>query len=149
MPKIVFSLSRRLKISESKLSERNPNWKGDSAGLDAIHIWVLYRKPKQERCEECKNNEPKDLANISQKYRRDINDFRWLCRRCHMKGDGRLDKFISFASKRLLKKISCLQCKIAFQPVCKKTRYCSLSCASTSTNLRRWHGVSNNDKLSP
>ncbi len=26
-------------------------------------------------------------------YKRDVNDFRWLCRSCHMKEDGRLKTF--------------------------------------------------------
>jgi len=76
------------------LNEKNPMWKGKQAGLDAIHIWVLKRKPKPKYCVECKKNKPKDLANISQKYKRDIIDFEWLCRKCHMTKDGRLKKFI-------------------------------------------------------
>ena len=35
-------------------------------------------------------NPPYDLANISQEYRRDVDDFEWLCRSCHMKKDGRI-----------------------------------------------------------
>lgn len=36
---------------------------------------------------------PLDVANISGKYQRDINDFEWLCRKCHMKKDGRINNF--------------------------------------------------------
>lgn len=78
------------KASLSKLNEKNPMWKGNKAGLDAIHVWVLRNKPKPKLCENCKKTPPKDLANISQKYKRDINDFEWLCRKCHMTKDGRI-----------------------------------------------------------
>lgn len=72
--------------------EKAWNWKGDEASLCAIHIWVKRRKPKTEFCEECKIKTPIDLANISQEYKRDINDFEWLCRKCHMIKDGRINK---------------------------------------------------------
>ncbi len=35
---------------------------------------------------------PLDLSNKSGKYKRDLIDWEWLCRRCHMIKDGRLDK---------------------------------------------------------
>lgn len=90
--------------SLGRLNEKNPMWKGDNAGVDAIHIWVLRNKPKPKFCIDCKKNKPKDLANISQKYKRDINDFEWLCRKCHMVKDGRLKKFISYKSKFICQK---------------------------------------------
>ena len=72
-------------------NEGNPNWKGDNVGREALHRWVKVRKPKPELCEECKEKSPYDLANISGKYKRNVNDFNWLCRSCHMKSDGRLE----------------------------------------------------------
>lgn len=80
--------------SKGRLSEKNPQWKGGRAGLQAIHIWVRARKPKPNKCIDCQKNPPVDLANISQKYKRDINDFEWLCRKCHMTKDGRLKALI-------------------------------------------------------
>ena len=85
--------SRNKKISQSKLSEKNPMWKGNNVGYQALHNWIKRRKPKPNLCEECKENKPSDLANVSGEYKRDINDFEWLCRRCHMKKDGRLKRF--------------------------------------------------------
>lgn len=79
-------LSRSHKESVSR-GEKCHNWKGDDASIEAIHIWVKSRKIKPEFCEECKINIPKDLANISQKYKRDIDDYRWLCRSCHQNYD--------------------------------------------------------------
>lgn len=76
--------------SKVKLGRLNPMWKGAMAGLDAIHIWVAKRLPKPKKCQHCKKVPPYDLANISQKYRRSLNDWKWLCRRCHMLSDGRM-----------------------------------------------------------
>jgi len=64
--------------------EKNHLWKGDNAGYNAIHEWVRKNKPKPKLCPSCKKIHPKDLANISGKYKRNINDFEWLCRKCHM-----------------------------------------------------------------
>lgn len=83
----------KLKKSISKLGDKNPMWKGDKAGIDAIHIWIRKRLPKPNKCQECKKVPPRDLANISQKYKRILSDWEWLCRKCHMIKDGRLEKF--------------------------------------------------------
>jgi hypothetical protein len=72
--------------------EKNNMWQGNNVGISALHGWMTRHKPKPEVCEICKIKPPYDLANISGKYKRDINDFQWICRRCHMIQDGRLDK---------------------------------------------------------
>lgn len=122
-------------IKSKNESKKNGMWKGDKAGLDAIHIWVLRRKPKPKVCEDCKKKPPLDLANISQKYKRDVNDFEWLCRKCHMTKDGRLKKLIRI---RTLKEKQCEMCDKTFQPVNSKSILCSLSCAAYKANKKRW-----------
>lgn len=131
------------KIGLSVSNEKNGMWKGNKAGLDAIHIWVLRNKPKPKVCECCKKNKPKDLANISQKYRRDIKDFEWLCRKCHMMKDGRLKAISIRNKKRRLKKRRCVECKKWFKPAKRISVCCSLSCASSKGNKIRW----NNKKI--
>lgn len=86
----VLSEITKKKISEGRLGENNPDWKGDKVKYFGLHNWIRKYKPKPELCEECKDKPPYDVANISGKYKRDINDFRYLCRRCHMKSDGRI-----------------------------------------------------------
>lgn len=76
-------------IKKETRDDRHHFWKGSNASRASIHIWVKRRKPKPELCEECKVKPPRDLANISQEYKRDVNDFEWLCRKCHMDKDGR------------------------------------------------------------
>ena len=88
----IYSEETKRKISESRLGDKNPVWKGDSVGYFAIHEWVNKHKKKPELCEECKAKAPRDLANISGKYLRDLNDWEYLCRSCHMKKDGRITR---------------------------------------------------------
>jgi len=88
-----FTEEYREKLSQTKLGILNPQWKGDNAGYGALHDWIKRYKPKPEKCERCKISEPFDIANISGKYFRDLNDFEWLCRKCHMTKDGRLEIF--------------------------------------------------------
>lgn len=80
------------KLSIKKLIERSSgknhwNWKGDSVKYNPLHAWIRKHKPKVKFCEECGKEKKLDIANISGKYKRDINDFQWLCRSCHNKKD--------------------------------------------------------------
>lgn len=76
---------RKKRMKELKLLERNPNWSGDDVTYSGIHMWVRRNKIKPLYCEKCNLNVPYELANISGKYKRDLNDFKWLCRSCHSK----------------------------------------------------------------
>lgn len=78
----------------TNLAENHPNWKGDKVGLQALHEWMTKKIPKPKVCHDCKKTPPLDLANISQKYKRELSDWEWLCRSCHMTKDGRLKKFL-------------------------------------------------------
>lgn len=69
------------------VGEKNPRWKG--GGYRWLHYWVNKNLPKPEFCEECKTRPPYDASNISGEYRRDLSDYRWLCRSCHWKYDNR------------------------------------------------------------
>lgn len=87
------------KIGGAKNS-KNHNWKGDKVGVASLHHWIKLRIPKPNNCKICKIKPPLDLANISNKYNkktytRELKNWEWLCRRCHMKKDGRLKIFIS------------------------------------------------------
>ncbi len=78
--------------------ERNGQWKGKKVGYHSLHEWIKNHKPKPEFCEECKKVKPYDLANISGEYKRDLNDYEWLCRKCHMKKDGRMQNLKQYKS---------------------------------------------------
>lgn len=85
----VNSQESREKLRAKRMNEQNPHWKGDTVGYAGLHCWIRERKIKPTFCDGCSASPPRDLANISGQYKRDINDFEWLCRRCHMNSDGR------------------------------------------------------------
>lgn len=64
-------------------------WKGDKVGKSALHNWVEKHKGKPKKCEHCGTTKAKqyDWANISGEYKRELNDFKRLCRSCHAKYD--------------------------------------------------------------
>ena len=69
----------------------HPRWKGDDATYQTKHEWVQNNFGKPSLCEKCnKTDQPLyDWANISGKYIRKRFDWLRLCRKCHMKMDGR------------------------------------------------------------
>lgn len=78
------------KIRDAHIGELNNMWRGDKVGYSAVHAWVRRHGVKPELCECCHKVPPRDLANISGNYLRDVNDWEYLCRRCHMLKDGRM-----------------------------------------------------------
>jgi hypothetical protein len=88
-----FQKNFREFISQNSRDEKHSRWKGDDAGYIAIHTYVKRRKPKPETCEFCNKKISRlDLANKSGEYKRDINDWYWLCRKCHQDYDGYTQK---------------------------------------------------------
>jgi len=81
--------------SEQVIGEGNPFWKGDNVGYGALHDYVRSKKAKPILCEDCKTTKYQlDLANISGEYKRDLSDWEYICRKCHMNKDGRMTKLI-------------------------------------------------------
>lgn len=81
----------RARMSASKLASRNPMWKGDKVGYISLHEWVAKRMNTDKVCSTCGSEKSVDLANISGRYSRELSDWKWLCRSCHMKEDGRIN----------------------------------------------------------
>ena len=63
------------------------NFKGENVGYDALHDWVKRHKQKATNCEHCGNEGYLEWANKSHEYKRDLNDWLALCKRCHIKYD--------------------------------------------------------------
>ncbi len=89
---LTFSEEHRHKLAISKLAENNPQWKGSKVKRTGLHIWVRNHLPEPEKCQICNIAPPYDLANITGKYNRDLENWQYLCRRCHMDSDGRLER---------------------------------------------------------
>lgn len=68
-------------------------WTGEKPKYNTLHIWINRNKPHSKFCKICGRKKKTEAANISGQYKRDINDFEWLCRRCHMITDGRYEKY--------------------------------------------------------
>jgi len=94
------SLKLKKQAKNSKLIKNNKDNKyhlgylKDNVSYGALHDWVRYHKTKTEKCELCgakecgyKDGRDFELANISGEYKRDLNDFVWLCYKCHMRFD--------------------------------------------------------------
>jgi len=90
------------RIRVAKLAENNPMWRGESVGMHQLHTWVKSRIPKPKKCECCKEVPPYDLANKGI-YDRNLKNWEWLCRKCHMTKDGRIKKLASFSSENAIK----------------------------------------------
>ena len=73
--------------SSTQQNENHPQWKGDNASYYAIHIWVNNHKSKPDFCDICGENKILELSNKDHKYRRNIEDYQYLCRKCHGKFD--------------------------------------------------------------
>lgn len=87
------------KIRQTKLGDKNPNWKGDKVQYAGLHLWVGSNFPKPKICPMCKMKPPYDLCNKGI-YNRDFKNWEWLCRKCHMIKDGRLKKIKELNKKK-------------------------------------------------
>lgn len=85
-----LSEQAKKKLSEIHKGENNPMWKGNKVKYKGIHNWISNNKPKPDLCEICNLVPPYDAANISGKYLRDLKDWQYICRSCHMKTDNRI-----------------------------------------------------------
>lgn len=133
------------KPKASNTGENNGIWKGESVKYGSLHDWVKYHLEKPKQCQKCLQEKRLDLANISGLYKRDLSDWEWLCRTCHMEKDGRLEKVRKIMLERAIKsrtKRICEYCGSEFTvPQYWVTRgggrFCSNSCSSRKAAKRR------------
>ncbi len=75
------------KIRSASSGEKNIMWRGDNVGYDALHNWVVRKLGKPMSCTVCGIKNLKTIqyqwANISGKYKRDLNDWKRMCSKCH------------------------------------------------------------------
>jgi len=96
---VVLRVTKNKAYQLSKIGSKNPNWIGDKVGISGVHGWVKRRLKKPELCTKCKADKVHDLANISQKYLRNLTDWEWLCRKCHMTKDGRMKNLFQYSGR--------------------------------------------------
>ena len=51
--------------------------------LKNIHRWIKRHKPNQVHCSICNGAKKLELSNISGRYKKDIDDYWYLCNPCH------------------------------------------------------------------
>ncbi|MFH1580871.1 MAG: hypothetical protein ABIC39_02180 [Pseudomonadota bacterium] len=68
----------------------NPEWLGDKVGYDGAHIWIRKNKPKPLFCESCREKPPAELSYNNEKgnWKRNKEDYQWLCVSCHKLKDA-------------------------------------------------------------
>ena len=76
----------------SKLGDKNPMWKGDNVSYGKLHAWIRDNLPVPKECANCNEITRLDACNITGIYNREFKNWKYLCRKCHMESDGRLDK---------------------------------------------------------
>lgn len=76
----------------AKLGAKNPMFGKlkEDVGYAALHSYVKKYLTKSKACDHCQEDKPLDLANKSGKYLRDLTDWLWLCRKCHLVYDDNL-----------------------------------------------------------
>jgi hypothetical protein len=72
-------------------NENNPNWKGDSVGYYALHIWLSRNFGKASKCANGHIAKIYHWANISGEYKRDISDWHELCQSCNLRDGVRIN----------------------------------------------------------
>lgn len=89
VPRGPMPLETKLKIGLAQKDNKSARWKGDDVGYSGVHIWVYKEKGKANRCEFADDTCSSffEWSNISQLYRRNIDDWRQLCRSHHSRYD--------------------------------------------------------------
>ena len=130
---------RNKKLSEAKLAEKNPMWAGDKVKYAGLHDWVRSRLPKTNLCQICNLVPPVDLSNKGV-YTRELENWWWLCRKCHTYFDGRditgAKQLAVFKANKKFK-INCLICGAEKHSHRSDTRFCSKKCLSTNWNNKK------------
>lgn len=65
----------------------HPLWRGNKVGYSALHWWIKQRLAKPWGCNHCGKIKSLELANKSHEYKRELDDWLWLCKSCHKKYD--------------------------------------------------------------
>ena len=87
-----ITIKGRERLSRIRKGKRNPNWKGDELSYGGLHARIRKQLKKPVSCQFCGRSVKLELANVSQKYLLVLNDWIWLCAKCHTRQDGRNDR---------------------------------------------------------
>ena len=73
-----------------KSGSQHPLWKKSGVSYKGLHQWMRRNLLKPDLCQICIIKPPYDVACVTGVYNRDFINWRWLCRRCHLRSDNRI-----------------------------------------------------------
>jgi len=114
--------------SLSKIGDRNPQWREDKVKYGSLHDWVRSRKKKPKKCRRCLKRKKLELSNKSGLYKRDLSDWEYICRKCHMDIDGRNEQLRQSGKSRKFSNRDCVICQKSYHPKYKQQRACDIFC---------------------
>jgi len=92
-PYLVFLNKERLDIS----GKNHFGWKGGVSFKfhNKIHRWIERKRGKAKYyiCEFCKKRQAYEWANLEHTYKKELNDYRTLCRSCHRRWDIKYNNY--------------------------------------------------------
>jgi hypothetical protein len=105
----------------TKHAEEHPNWIGDDIrSPDASRERVRKKYTQLGACERCRE------VNATDRHHKDSNPFNnvrsnlaFLCRRCHMIEDGRLERFAALPKVEPKPPTPCIVCSKLYKPLRK------------------------------
>lgn len=68
-------------------AEKHYSWKGNNGGYNTVHDWVKRRLQKPKLCQFCGKKRTLQMASKSHGFKRDLDDWIFLCISCHHKYD--------------------------------------------------------------
>ena len=96
--KVIWSWFKKLAIKaripkkRNQEGSENDSWKGNKAGVAALHYRLKKVRGKANKCEVCKRGKYFEWANLTGKYN-DIWDYKMMCKSCHAKYDKKYKNF--------------------------------------------------------
>lgn len=84
------SRKRISEVHKGKFGELSPRWKGGEVGYRGLHVWVERWRGKPNKCEDCGKigqGHTMHWSNISGSYKRELDDWRRRCPKCHAEYD--------------------------------------------------------------
>ena len=88
-----MGIQARVPKNTNQDGEDNASWKGDDAGVPALHKRLKKLKGSAYKCDECGRDDDAgtyDWANLTGNYI-DMDDYMMMCRSCHSKYDKKIN----------------------------------------------------------
>lgn len=73
--------------SRGSMGKENVRW-NNNIGYSGVHQWLRHKHGVAIKCVDCGSTKNVQWANINNKYKRNIKDWKQLCAPCHRKFDG-------------------------------------------------------------